>query len=100
MRISQHPILPPVSGKDIVFEFNGQAIKGVEGDTISSALWANGIKTLRTTEKAGSGRGIYCGIGHCYDCRIYEKTFGMVRACVTPIKQGACFFSEEGGGES
>ncbi|MFC3885800.1 (2Fe-2S)-binding protein [Bacillus songklensis] len=97
MRVQHHPILPSRTQKDIAFYFNGQVIKGIEGDTVASALWASGIRALRVTEKAGNGRGIFCGIGHCYDCRIYQEHFGMVRACITPIQERHRFFSEEGG---
>ncbi|MCM2535402.1 (2Fe-2S)-binding protein [Neobacillus pocheonensis] len=62
MRI-QHPLLPSRSKKTISFSFNHKMYQAREGDTIAIALWANGVKTLRYSEKNHEPRGMYCGIG-------------------------------------
>lgn len=88
-RIVDHPVLGPVDERSMVnFTFDGKKYTGYEGDTIASALLANGIRTLRVHEESGQPRGIYCNIGHCYECRVTVNDVRGVRACLEPIKEG------------
>ena len=85
-RISKHPILGDVKKTiSIQFTFDGKEYYGYEGDTIASALLANGIRTLRVHEESGNPRGIYCNIGHCYECRVTVDHVPGIRACLTKI---------------
>lgn len=87
-RIVDHPVLGKLEErKKITFQFDGQTYEGYENDTIASALLANGIRTLRKHEETGTPRGIYCNIGHCYECRVTVNGVTNVRACLTPITQ-------------
>jgi len=88
-RIDEHPVLDklPKLGK-VTFTFDGKEYVGYESDTIASALLANGIRTLRYHEESGTPRGIYCNIGHCYECRVSVNDVSNVRACLTPIEDG------------
>lgn len=87
-RINDHPILGKITNQNKVsFQFNGEVIEGYENDTIASALLAYGIRTLRYHEATGAPRGIYCNIGHCFECRVTVNHTPNIRACLTPIKQ-------------
>ncbi len=88
MRIRSHPVLPELEGNEIKFEYAGTTYQAIQGDSIASALLANGVRILRRTEKKGEPRGLYCGIGHCYECRIHWEGVGEVRACLTPVQEG------------
>lgn len=86
-RLLEHPILGKLEEKpEISFVFDGETYKGYEGDTIASALLANGIRNLRLHEETGAPRGIYCNIGHCYECRVTVDDASGVRACLTEVK--------------
>lgn len=86
-RILNHPVLGPVENKTpVTFTFDGQTFEGFEGDTIASALLANGIRQLRVHEATGAPRAIYCNIGHCFECRVTINEAETVRACMTPIQ--------------
>ena len=88
-RVTTHPILGPLpAGKSVHFTFNGQAVAGIEGEPIAAALLALGIRTLRHSERNGKPRGIYCGIGHCYECRVAINGQPGFRACITPVQDG------------
>src|SRR5699024_6074626 len=69
----------------VIFQFDGKTYEGIENDTIASALLANGIRTLRKHEASGTARGIYCNIGHCFECRVTVDGKPNVRACLTPV---------------
>lgn len=87
-RIENHPVLGKMDEqKKVTFTFDGQTFEGYENDTIASALLANGIRTLRKHEESGNPRGIYCNIGHCYECRVTVNDTSNIRACLTPIRE-------------
>ena len=87
-RVNNHPVLGPAyTGKEFTIYFNGKQISAYEGDTVASALMANGIRTLRHHEVSGNPRGVYCNIGHCFECRV-NADGQTVRACLTPATDG------------
>lgn len=95
MRVTNHPILQDKQQKkEITIYFNGEKFKALEGDTIASALLSNKIRNLRKHEESGSGRGIYCNIGHCYECRVKIRQQQIVRACLTPVRDGMVISSD------
>ncbi|SFE56422.1 (2Fe-2S)-binding protein [Alteribacillus iranensis] len=72
----------------IEFYFNNKKLSGYDGEPIAVSLLANGIQTIRTCEVTGEGRGVFCGIGHCYECRAEVDGVANVRTCLTPNHQG------------
>lgn len=88
-----NPLVNYQSTKQIKFYFNGEELSGIDGEAIAAALLANGIRTIRACEVTGESRGIYCGIGHCYECRAEVDGVPNVRTCLTPIQQGMNVFS-------
>nr|WP_131848032.1 (2Fe-2S)-binding protein [Baia soyae] len=74
--------------KVISFTYNGEKLQGLEGEPIAVALLASHIRVLRRHEESGSARGLYCGIGHCMECRVQVQGKGQVRACLTPLQEG------------
>lgn len=86
--------------KEVGFTFNGRQLSGLQGEPIAAALLANGIQTLRLHEKSGRPRGIYCGIGHCFECRVAVNGIPGIRACLTPLEGGMVISSEGPGREA
>jgi D-hydroxyproline dehydrogenase subunit alpha len=85
MRLT-HPTIRPV-GRPISFRFNGQAIEALLGETIGAALSAAGITTVRRTP-SGAPRGLFCGMGACFDCVVtVDRRIGL-RACQTLAQDG------------
>ncbi|MEL4025768.1 (2Fe-2S)-binding protein [Lysinibacillus endophyticus] len=73
--------------KEIHFIFNGKEIKGIEGQPIAAALFNNGIRAIRQCEVTGEQRGVYCGIGHCFECRATVNGIPGIRTCLTLIEE-------------
>ncbi|KAA0010979.1 MAG: FAD-dependent oxidoreductase [Thermoplasmata archaeon] len=88
MRIKEHPILEFKRGKEIYFYYNGKKLKAYEGETIASALHANGIKILSKSAKLARPRGFFCGIGKCSSCLMKVNGIPNVRTCITLVKEG------------
>jgi predicted molibdopterin-dependent oxidoreductase YjgC len=88
-RILEHPILGHCPEKPIVhFTYDGQPMRGVEGEPIAAALKAEGVMIHRFTRKRGEPRGIFCAIGRCTDCVMIVDGKPNVRTCVTPLQEG------------
>ena len=80
-RIEKHPILPVPEREEVSFFWQGQEIKAFRGETIASALYANGIKVFGHHHKDGAPQGIFCANGQCAQC--------MVLADGLPVKSCA-----------
>ena len=90
LRLTLHPVLNnDLKKKNKVTIFiDDLSITALEGESLAAALWANGILSLRHDEITCSERGMYCGIGHCYECRVTVDGVEDVRSCLTPVKEG------------
>ncbi len=93
--IKEHPILEPPTQTQIEFTFNGRTYTGLEGITISSNLFLNGIKIFGHHEKDNSPQGIFCANGQCAQCNIIVNGV-TVKACITPLKEGMIIKSCDG----
>ena len=98
MRITQHPILTFERGKEINFTFNGQPMKGYEGETIAAALHAAGVKVLAKSLEKHRPRGFYCAIGNCASCQRVVDGEPNVRTCITLLREGMTVETQEGKG--
>jgi len=88
-RVNSHHILGPApSPVEVSLTFNGVRLTGLMGETIGATLLAHGIRTLRHTGEKGAPRGMYCAIGHCFECQVVVDGQGVVRACLTPVRDG------------
>lgn len=88
-RILNHPVLGSLhQGKSVHFTFNETSYTAYDGETIAAALLASGVRSLRVHEEKGTPRGIYCNIGHCYECRVTVNGVPTVRACMTLVQDG------------
>jgi len=64
------------------FLFDGREVSFADGQTIAAALVATGVYSWRTTRRSGKPRGLFCGIGICFDCLITVEGVPNQRACV------------------
>ncbi|MET9018566.1 FAD-dependent oxidoreductase [Actinopolymorpha sp. NPDC004070] len=65
---------------------DGQPVAFDHGQTIAATLIAAGRTSWRTTRE-GRQRGIFCGIGVCFDCLVTANG-RRVRACLEPARPG------------
>ena len=74
-------------GKSITLQIDGQAVTAFEGETIAAVLLARGQRVFRRSA-GGQPRGLFCGMGICYDCLVTVNGTANLRACVTPVADG------------
>lgn len=94
-RITKHPILEIPKRKIISFTWNGQFLKGLDGEMISSALIANGIHIFGHHPIDNSPQGIFCANGQCSQCLVIVNDL-PVKSCMIPLAEGMDIHSVEG----
>ena len=82
----------PAGAKRLRFSFNGRPLQGVQGDTLASALLANGVRVVARSFKFHRPRGIYSA-GVAEPSALLEVGSGArrtpsVRATLTPLHDG------------
>ncbi len=66
---------------------DGEPIEGVQGQTIAGVLLAAGRLSWRRGP-SGAPRGVFCGIGACFDCVLTVNGVPDVRACRRRARDG------------
>jgi len=72
----------------IAFTFNGEEVPAKEGQSVSAALIAHELRINRHTRINNEPRGIYCGIGICFDCLVTIDGVVNQRGCLTVVRSG------------
>jgi len=84
----------------VSFLFDGKEITADTGQSIGAALIAAGYRSWRTTRHGGAPRGIFCGIGICFDCLVVVNGRPNQRACLTEACDGDEVSTQEGAGHA
>jgi predicted molibdopterin-dependent oxidoreductase YjgC len=79
---------------------DGCQVSASEGASVAAVMLAGGRRSWRTTA-SGQSRGVFCGIGVCFDCTATVDGVADVRTCVTTVAPGMRVSTGggEGGGE-
>jgi len=86
-RIKEHPILAVPPEPTVGFTWQGKSLQAREGETIASALFANGIRVFGHHAKDGAPQGIFCANGQCAQCSVIADGLS-VKSCMVPVKEG------------
>jgi D-hydroxyproline dehydrogenase subunit gamma len=74
-------------GHRVELMLDGRPVVGYEGESIATVLFAEGHLSTRTT-RDGAPRGVFCGMGVCFDCLVVVDGIPNTRACVTWVREG------------
>jgi NADPH-dependent 2,4-dienoyl-CoA reductase/sulfur reductase-like enzyme/Fe-S-cluster-containing hydrogenase component 2/bacterioferritin-associated ferredoxin len=94
-RIREHPILAVEECPTFEFTWQGQPMQGHEGETISSALFANGVRIFGHHHKDGAPQGIFCANGQCAQCLVVADGL-PVKACMALVQPGMLVMPMDG----
>ena len=75
-------------GAGITFWFDGLKIHAYEDETIAAAMIARGQRVLRRTSRRAQPRGMFCGMGVCFECLVRVDGERSALACQTPVREG------------
>ena len=73
---------------NIEFTFDGESINAITGQSVAAALLAANQRALRKTRFNNNDRGVFCGIGVCFDCLVVINGITNQRACLIEAKPG------------
>lgn len=86
-------MIPPESDRvgradrPLTIVVDGAEVPGVAGQTLASVLLAAGRSHWRTAPD-GTPRGVFCGIGICFDCVATVNGVPDIRLCRRPARDG------------
>jgi predicted molibdopterin-dependent oxidoreductase YjgC len=72
----------------VTVTFAGRTLQARDGQTVAAALTAAGVRSWRTTRRGARPRGLFCGIGACFDCLLTIDGRPAQRACLVPVRDG------------
>ncbi len=84
----------PRSAKTVTVSLDGGTVTGLAGQTIAGVLLGSGVLSWRRTSTTGAPRGVFCGIGVCFDCIITVNGDRDVRACQRRAADGDVLTSQ------
>jgi len=73
---------------NIEFTFDGEKITAITGQSVAAALLAANQRALRKTRFNTIERGVFCGIGVCFDCLVVIDGITNQRACLIEARPG------------
>ena len=73
---------------NIEFTFDGESISAISGQSVAAALLAANQRALRKTRFNNNERGVFCGIGVCFDCLVVIDGITNQRACLIEARPG------------
>jgi D-hydroxyproline dehydrogenase subunit gamma len=82
-------------GPAIELLIEGRPVTAYLGETVATVLLAEGHLALRTTVD-GSPRGVFCGMGVCFDCLVVVDGQPNTRACMTFVQVGMRIARQDG----
>lgn len=74
-------------GFAVPVDVDGETFEAVAGDSVAAALVASGKLALKR-DNSGAPRGLFCGMGTCFDCQVSVDSRPAQRACLTEVRPG------------
>lgn len=78
----------PRESAPISITLDGREVIGRSGQTVAGMILAAGIQQWRRTSVDAAPRGVFCGIGVCFDCLVTINGLRDVRACLRRARDG------------
>lgn len=74
-------------GEEISVLIDGELVTAHRGQNAAAILLGAGVPGWRLT-RSGGLRGLFCGIGVCYDCLVAVNGVTGLRACLETLRDG------------
>jgi len=87
-RLSQLPTLRIIPTEKLFFTYGGKTYQGVAGDTLATALYANGVRIFSRSIKYHRPRGLYSLDGESSNCLMEVDGTPNVRAELALLRNG------------
>ena len=77
----------PARGRAIRFFFEGREVHAFEGESVACALFAAGFRSLRSSPRGSTARGMFCLMGSCQEC-VVRVDGRRTTACQETVREG------------
>lgn len=74
--------------RTVTIHVNGKPLEVAETRHVAAVLLETQGPKLRTSQRAGEARGMYCGMGICFECLVTIDGRPLQRACMTVVRPG------------
>lgn len=78
----------PSEPTPVTITVDGAEVHGLAGQSIAGIILADGCLGFRRTSTHDRPRGVFCGIGVCFDCLVVVNGVDDVRACQRKAREG------------
>ena len=78
----------PSDSTPVTITVDGTKVTGITGQSIAGIVMACDQLELRRTAGGDRPRGVFCGIGVCFDCIVEVNGVQDVRACQRKAREG------------
>ncbi|WP_223840453.1 (2Fe-2S)-binding protein [Saccharopolyspora pogona] len=96
--------MQPQYPAEFAVEVDGAPVAVRAGQTVAAVLMSIGRTSWRSTRQHARPRGLFCGIGACFDCLLVVNDVPDVRACQRVVAPGDVIRTQHGaelpGGEA
>ena len=82
-------------GPAVTVTVDGRPVAAHLGESVAAVLIAEGSPATRVT-RGGAPRGVYCGMGVCFDCLVVVDGVPNTRACMTWVREGMAIAHQAG----
>jgi hypothetical protein len=79
---------------------DGVAVEAFPGETVAGAMLAAGVRATRRTRRTGQPRGVFCGMGVCFDCIAWINGAPHRRTCLTEATPNMVVLTQDEAGWS
>ena len=79
---------PLATRQPLRVKVDGESVSAFAGESVATVLLASGRRTFRHSDRNHAPRGLFCGMGVCFECLVTIDGVENVRACMTPVKDG------------
>jgi len=83
-----------MTAQSLTITLDGTPHTGTAGQTLAGVLLAGGCLSWRTSSISGRPRGVFCGIGVCFDCIATVNDVRDVRLCQRRAVDGDAVVSQ------
>ena len=75
-----------MSGEHVPLQVNDVTVEVVIGSSVAAAIAQLGLPFRRSV--SGQWRAPLCGMGTCFECRVWIDGVAQQRACMVPVREG------------
>ena len=78
----------PTPAVPVTITVDGDPVTGVTGQSLAGVILGSGTLGFRRTSVGNAPRGVFCGIGVCFDCIVEVNGVRDIRACQRRAQDG------------